>query len=240
MVLDLKGLPTNTPDDHSQSSLSGLPYEDRLAVEKALQELHHALLSKKVENICSAYQGLRKGIHGMPIKSAFQLIDSVAGSAAGPAIVAAFARRPCFMCTSGTVPCDPCGGSGRTPAGQPCPHCDSFGIMPCGFCRGTAWADRETIPPELARAVLQRQVAALREETARLDKKTGRIEPSMFAGMPRDQRHQLALGLMKLHARLGELRAMPHLLSEQILTDFEAAMVHLDKLLSALAGAEAE
>lgn len=171
----------------------------------ALAELVHAVQRRKVESICGAYQQLRQAANGMRVKDLFAVVDNALKGPSEDIVVSAYSHRHCFMCTDGTNPCDQCEGTGYIEEGRCCPHCDGAGVVPCAFCNGTAWADRETIPHELAKAVLQRQRSHVRAEIQRVAKTFSGLSPEAISQFS-PQKRRAAMGrLLRLQARLESL-----------------------------------
>ena len=82
---------------------------------------------------------------------------------------------------------------------------EGLGVVECSFCRGTGWAERSSIPPEIAPAVLNRQFhhvkALLRRVVGALSGFTvaqiGRLKP--------DKRRAVVARLMQLEWRIEDL-----------------------------------
>jgi len=171
----------------------------------ALAELVHAIRHRKVESICGAYQQLRQATNGMRVKDLFATVDKALKGPSEDIVVSAYSHRHCFMCADGTNPCDQCEGTGYIEEGRLCPQCDGAGVAPCAFCNGTAWADRETIPQELAKAVLQRQLSHVRTEIQRVAKTFSKLSPKVISQLPPRKRRAAMGRLLRLQARLESL-----------------------------------
>jgi len=184
---------THTPDIGSEK------------LKKAVAKLRKAAAEQKAEVVCVAYQAMRSAANGMKIKEMFDLADESLGIQALDLIVSAYARRECFMCSCGTVRCNQCNGAGRIEQGRLCPHCDGSGAMVCGFCRGTAWADRDTIPPELKRAVIKQQLGYVRHDLQRLIKALAGLTVQKIRTLPAEKRRAVSEWLRQLQARLADL-----------------------------------
>ncbi len=120
----------------------------------ALEELAHAAAKKHAEPICTAYSRLRHASRGMHVREMFKRADEALGQSSRDLIVTAYSHRHCFMCKGGIVACRSCRGSGQVEKGRKCLSCDGLGLTMCDFCRGTGWADRDSLPREIRPAVL--------------------------------------------------------------------------------------
>jgi hypothetical protein len=182
------------------------------ALDKALAELGEAIAHGRAQHVCSALQALRAAARQTPLDELFDLADRALGVSTRPAVVAAYSRRGCFMCTDGSLPCDQCDGTGQAEQGRDCPHCDGTGTTLCGFCNGTSWADRETVPTKLRQAVLDRQLQHVRRQLRKLNETLPQTGMDECRQWTREQRRQLLGWLRRLQARardLGETEA-PH------------------------------
>ncbi|MHC4982770.1 MAG: DnaJ-like cysteine-rich domain-containing protein [Planctomycetota bacterium] len=169
----------------------------------ALADLKHAAGQKHVEPICTAYQALRVAAKGMAVGDVIAAVNNSLGADGMAMIVSAYSHRECFMCSGGQAKCEQCKATGSLEQDRPCPNCDGKGLLLCGFCRGTGWADRETIPSELKTVVLERQLSHVRRQTAQLAHRLPEISPEKLEAMPPKQRNQILQWLMRLQARLS-------------------------------------
>ena len=170
-----------------------------------LAELRRAANNRNVEQICAAHLALRRAAAGVNRREAFALADAVLGQSAMNLIVSAYSHRHCFMCDGGSVPCEQCDAGGRLANGRTCPGCEGLGLLECGFCSGTGWADRDTTPPEIATAVMSRQLDHVRTALDRTVKALGGFTIGKIRSLPLDKRRAMVARLMQLHSRLGEL-----------------------------------
>jgi len=174
-------------------------------LKEALAELKLAVDERHVEPICSAYQGLRATARGMSVREVIAAIDEYVGANAMAAIISAYSHRECFMCRGGQATCDQCKGTGFVEPGRVCLSCDGKGVIVCGFCRGTGLADFDTVPSELKKAVLDRQLVHVRRELAQLKDRYPDLSTEKLLAMPDDQRRQMARWLIRLQARLSTM-----------------------------------
>jgi len=121
-------------------------------VARAIENFAVAARTRRIENICKAYQTLKSSINGMGIQQVLPLADKVLGQSAIALVVSAYAHERCFMCTNGSVPCENCSDE-DTDTQTGCLRCNSTGLAPCEFCNGTGWVGDDVIPHELHRAV---------------------------------------------------------------------------------------
>ncbi|MCK4600857.1 MAG: hypothetical protein KAU28_00225, partial [Phycisphaerae bacterium] len=171
----------------------------------ALQKLGRAAAKKKAESICSSYQKLRDAAKGVKVEKLFELIDKALGKSVMDLIISSYSHRHCFMCSNGTAQCETCEASGLIEQSRRCPNCNGLGIIACGFCRGTGWADRETIPPELKAAVLQRQSLHVRHELQRLVKSCTGITSKNAGKLSDKTRGALISWFIRLEGRISNL-----------------------------------
>ncbi|MBL7219858.1 MAG: hypothetical protein ISS69_07085 [Phycisphaerae bacterium] len=121
-------------------------------VASAIKTFAAAAKTRRIENICSAYQTLKSSVNGLGMDQILPLADSVLGQSTIALIVSAYSHERCFMCINGAVPCEACSEEDAETRSQ-CPHCNSTGMVPCEFCDGTGWVGNDVIPRELHRAV---------------------------------------------------------------------------------------
>ena len=172
---------------------------------KAMDHFRAAAFERKPEGICAAYQALRNVADGMRIGELLRLVGEATRQDAPTLIVSAYSHRQCFMCDRGTVSCDHCGGSGELAVGRPCPRCDGIGLSACGFCGGTGWADRNSIPPEIISAVLARQLTRTRRDLRHLVQRAGRLTPKGLRLLDTAHKKDMGAWMMRLQARLLDL-----------------------------------
>ena len=175
------------------------------AVRAAMGELGEAVAEKHIQPICIAYQQLRAAARQVSLEEMFRLADRTLGLSTRDIVVSAYARRGCFLCTDGTIPCDQCEGTGRVLDDRECPNCDGAGFTSCGFCNGTSWADRDTTPGELRSAVARQQLRRVRKHLQRLHEKMPEARNGAIRRLDTAQRASLRTWLMCLQARLRDL-----------------------------------
>ena len=204
------------------------------AMQEALAELGEAIANGHAQHICSAYQVFRAVTRAMASAELFALADRTLGVATREAVVSAYSRRGCFMCTDGTLPCDQCEGTGEVEDGRDCPHCEGRGCGPCGFCNGTSWADRDTIPQDLRDDVVRRQLRHVRSQLRKLNEELPQTGIEAIRHFSRPQRQQLTGWLRRLQARaqdLAEAGAQPNgSLKSYLLDQAEKIEACLEKL----------
>ena len=188
------------------SAVNSNTAKDQLA--RALTELGRAIANgRHSETVCAGYQGLRAaaGHMHMSAEELFRIADRALGLSTKEEVVTAHARRWCFMCAKGTVPCDSCGGLGRTADEGKCAACNGMGVNLCSFCNGTGWADRQTIPAEIKKEVLQKQLRAVKEGLKVLKEKEKYFTPEAVAALNEPARRRISAWLMRLQVRLRDL-----------------------------------
>lgn len=208
---------------------------DEAAMQKALSDLKIAVDSRKIEAICGAYQALRRQGPSLKVKDLFTLIESALGPDARNIIVSAYSRRACFMCKEGLNLCQYCDGSGHAVSGRGCPNCDGLGMAPCTFCRGTAWAQQESTPHEVRRAVREKQFLHVRQEAQRLAREKPPITSERIAHLETGQRVKLGRWLIKVQARLMELHADQEVLPDSEREQLAKWIAEVDPLVESLA-----
>lgn len=174
-------------------------------VASAIQELESVAKTKRADPICSAYQNLRNTARGMKVSKVFELINQALGQSGADIIASAYSHRHCFMCADGTARCETCSGTGLLEEDRRCPNCEGLGAIPCGFCQGTGWADRDTVPQELRIAVIKRQSAHLHGELQRLAKAFSGITKQNLAGVSEKVRTELIHWMIRLENRISDL-----------------------------------
>jgi hypothetical protein len=202
-------------------------------VVEAMANLRSAVEAKKVEPICSAYETLRSIAHGMGHKGVVALADRALGVPSVNVIVSAYSHRHCFMCSGGTVPCDICNGAGRIAENRSCPHCEGFAVAACSFCRGTGWADRQSVPSELRAAVLDRQRAHVNRELQQLDTTLLEAQRRPPSQLDASARNSIIAAIFEVQARLGELSEAGVFSGPEKQAKLQALTEKLDKRLQA-------
>ena len=202
----------------------------------ALQKLCEAAREKDVESICAAYQHLRMAARKMQVGKMLQLAEqALASHGAGIAmVVSAFSHRHCFMCNGGILPCQACEASGLVEEHRHCIQCDGLGLISCDFCRGTGWADRQAIPRELLRAVVDRQLLHTRDELVRVSQQLARLKGPAMRQLSEKQRRGLAAWLMRVQARLTDLANNEEIRDDAKLARLAALAANIDKTLELL------
>ncbi len=171
---------------------------------RALAALNSAVQGRKISPICSSYEALR-AVKDANESQAIHFVQKHLGEMAGDAIVYAYSHRRCFMCEHGILPCDMCGTLAQH--GAHCSQCDRLRVIPCGFCGGTSWADRETVPVELTSLVLRQQLDHTLDDLKRFETKAPALTREGISQLPHRGRKELALWLIRLSARLRDLAA---------------------------------
>ena len=121
-------------------------------VAKAIETFAAAAHTRRIENICKAYETLKSSVNGLSIQHVLPLADKIIGQSTLVLVVSAYSHEKCFMCENGSVPCETC-SEDDTDSQARCSHCNSTGYAPCEFCAGTGWVGNDVIPRELHRAV---------------------------------------------------------------------------------------
>lgn len=170
-----------------------------------LVHLRKAAKDKKVERICAAYLALRRAAAGVNRREISALADTILGQPSMDLVVSAYSHRRCFMCSGGTVSCGQCGRNGTLADGKTCPDCEGLGLVVCSFCGGTGWAERSTIPPEIAPAVLDRQFRHVKTVLRCTIGALAGFTIGRIRSLPRRKRAAVVARLMQLQWRLGEL-----------------------------------
>ena len=183
---------SNPEGDNGSSRL-----KEALAVMKLAAEERH------VEPICTAYQAMRAAAKGTSVGEMIATINGSLGPDGMVLIISAYSHRQCFMCSSGQAVCDQCNGTGLVDQKRACPNCDGTGFIVCGFCRGTGWADRDTIPAELRRVVLERQLSHVRAELQQLKSRFPDLSTEKIKAVADKERRRTVRWLTRLQARLS-------------------------------------
>jgi hypothetical protein len=201
---------------------------------KALLAFREAVQSKKVEPICTTYRALREVASGMKLKDLVQLADQATGLSTLNVVVSAFSHLHCFMCNDGALICDQCEGTGKLDREPQCPQCDGFGVVPCNFCRGGGLADRSVIPPELRKAVLERQLAHVRRDLKHLAETQADLAVVKINAQPQPQRRATIAWLLRLHARITDLARFTEIVDPEERARLSSAALKIAKHLEAL------
>jgi hypothetical protein len=176
-------------------------------VQSAMAELRAALHGRKIDPICAAYGQLRQAASTLSASQLCKMIGEVLGPQAMTTIISAYSHMQCFMCSDGSVPCETCHGTGELSPGRKCPNCDGLATMPCAFCRGTNWADRESIPGEILAVVSRRQREHVQRELPVLAKIVADLTPQKADATPIQKRREIARWLSRIWARLTAVAA---------------------------------
>ena len=142
--------PSEQPE-HSPENIDGLG-QVPAPVAKAIETFTTAAKTRRIENICNAYQTLKSSVDGLGIEKVLPLADKMLGQSAIALVVSAYSHEKCFMCINGSVDCENC-SEDDTDVLTGCLRCNSTGLTPCEFCEGTGWVGDDVIPRELHRAV---------------------------------------------------------------------------------------
>ncbi|MCE5328113.1 MAG: hypothetical protein LLG01_17030 [Planctomycetaceae bacterium] len=170
----------------------------------ALNELRDALDQKQVQLICAAYEACRRAASRTGVADVMEAAQAAIEQPVRPLIVSAYSHRHCFMCNRGTRLCERCHGTGLDGQDQ-CPNCEGLGLLECGFCGATGWADRAPNPPEIFAEVLHRQYKHMKESLEKTDAELKGVSPTGMASMPRDGRLKLVASVLRLQARIQDL-----------------------------------
>jgi len=206
MRIDTQG-PTETPDDDTappNADHNASPHPRGGPVADALEELRAAVLTRHVDPICNAYEALRQAAPDLVGRQLLALASERLNVPVAKLVIAAYSHKDCYMCNDGSVVCDSCEGAGRHGT-HPCTLCDGLGLMACEFCGGTGWADRASLPEELAPAVAKRQLAHVLRDLKDLRQIIATLSPDEIENMRGDRRGALAGRLFRTQARLGEI-----------------------------------
>lgn len=174
-------------------------------IDKALAEFAAAAAERQVEAICAAYQHLRKVAGAAGQARLFAMASKAIGASAEEMVVSAYARRPCFMCKDGMTPCEQCDGKGTTLDNERCPLCDGLGDVGCPFCRGSAWAERGTVPPDILQQVLRAQLDNIKRDVTGLPKLLSALRTHKDEVGPQTARREIVGSLARLGARITDL-----------------------------------
>ena len=175
------------------------------SIKKTLNDLAHAINNKQVEPICVAFQELRQASGQIPFAEMMSMAKKYIGKPLQPMIVSSYSRRPCFMCNKGVAVCIKCDGTGKRMDDSFCKSCKGLGLTACGFCRGTGWAERETIPPELLKAVLKNQLEHLEKDVGKLREKLGTGNSDELKELSKKPKRKLKTWLIRINARIMDL-----------------------------------
>ncbi len=233
-------VPADTLDPEESSAVNGQPRnalehaDGPKRLESALASLREAVRRKKVDPICAAYQKLRTRAGSLGVRDPASLVRKALGPMCEKVIVSAFSHRHCLMCDGGTVSCRPCRAKGALEDDRICPGCNGLGISSCDFCRGTGWADRDTIPPELRSPVLHRQLMHVRSELKPLAAVLAKLKPANIQALTPDRRRILAARLMRDQARLTDLADIDGLADAEESVRFASVAANIEHVLTFL------
>ena len=196
---------TDTEQSSDKTATDTPAAAEASGLQQALAELREAVARKRVEPICAAYRAVRKAAKTMKAGMLFSMLAEAVDPQIMNLIVSAYSHRDCFMCRQGVTACTQCEGSGEIEADRSCPACGGLGLSACAFCTGTGWADRQTIPKELRKLVLQRQWTHVRRDLELLDKTFAVDAAAKVRGFDPKQRRSTIAWLIRLQARLADL-----------------------------------
>jgi hypothetical protein len=172
----------------------------------AMTQFLSAAATGQCHAICTSWHQLRSAAKGMRLGQILQLAEPKASAARlGELLLGAHAQLGCYMCKSGIVTCETCSGRGVNEDGRKCTGCDGRGLAPCGFCRGTGWADMDLIPQELRQPVVQRRYQQVKSDLKRLGELCAKIDPASLARMAAPARQAFAKTLLHVHSRCVQL-----------------------------------
>lgn len=144
-------------------------------MKKAVESFASAAESRRIENICKAYETLKASANGLGIHNVIPLADKLIGKSALSLVVSAYSHEKCFMCQGGSIPCEACGDDDSGTRTE-CSHCNSTGLAPCEFCEGTGWVGNDVIPHELLKAVWRHRL----KSTHKVLEKYARLYDKVF------------------------------------------------------------
>ncbi|MBS3733990.1 MAG: hypothetical protein KGY99_03590 [Phycisphaerae bacterium] len=171
----------------------------------AMERLRQTLSGDGGEETARAYQALRRAGNGMNVGELVAAVRAALGPEGLTTVIDAHAHLACYMCTAGVVVCHQCQGRGEIEQGRSCAHCDGLGVIRCGFCGGTGWADRASHPAELREAIVLQQAAHVRKTVGKLVEVLGSLTRAKARALPARQRVQLVARLLHTQARLADL-----------------------------------
>lgn len=235
MRIDTQG-PAETPDDDMIPPNAGQnadPHPRGGPIDDALEDLRASALTRHIEPICNAYAALRQAAPDLVGRELLALAEERLKMPVAKLVIAAYSHKECYMCDEGTVVCESCEGAGQHGAGRPCTLCDGLGLTVCGFCGGTGWADKASVPAELAPAVARRQLARVMTDLKDLQQITAALDNDEIEQMGPDRRGALGGRLFRMHARLGEI-ARCGVCDEQQVAYITNLATRLSSLLDAL------
>ncbi|MCP4377588.1 MAG: hypothetical protein GY794_15600 [bacterium] len=186
----------------SSGNAVGIPPQ----VTSAIQAFTAAAKTRRIENICEAYQKLKSSANGLRIEHILPLADKVLGQSAVAIVASAYSHERCFMCIEGSVPCEFCKNEDAETRAH-CQRCHSTGMTTCGFCEGTGWVGNDVIPRELLRAVWTSRLKHTHNVLEKYAKTyTRKVLESLSKRPPGDaQRHKALLATTRLAAKLHAL-----------------------------------
>ena len=92
-------------------------------VVKAVETFAAAAHTRRIENICKAYEALKSSVNGLGIQYVLPLADKIIGQSTVALVVSAYSHEKCFMCANGSVPCESCSEDDADPQAK-CTHCN--------------------------------------------------------------------------------------------------------------------
>lgn len=170
----------------------------------ALAAFVQAAKRGRSEAICSSYMALRDARGQLTFRDVLAATDQAVHANSGSLIVAAFARRRCFMCGDGTHPCETCEGTGMVGRFR-CPHCEGLGVEACPFCLGSGWHAWEDMPAEIRDHACQHRRQRIDKDLDRLAAIPADKAISSARKATHEKRQQLASSLMRLQGKLTVL-----------------------------------
>ena len=203
----VKIVPSSGSGQHERSPDSdGGPEQVPVTVVKAIETFAAAARTRRIANICNAYETLRSSANGLRIERILPLADKVLGQSAIALVVSAYSHERCFMCTNGSVPCEACSDE-DTATKTRCTRCNSTRLTPCEFCEGTGWVGDDVIPRELRRAVWSSRLKHTRNV---LERYSRAYTPEALQALSRqpagdDRRHQAIVETIRLAAKIHAL-----------------------------------
>jgi len=180
-------------------------------VVRAIQTFAEAAKTRRVENICQAYQSLKSSADGLGINKVLTLADEFLGHSAILLVISAYSHERCFMCDHGVLPCEMCGEGEQVDDDRECLRCNSTGLSPCEFCEGTGWVGNDVIPKELLRAVWK---SRLKHTQHVLEEYARKYTPKILSELAKrnindEQRREAITQTIRLAAKLRALSNSP-------------------------------
>jgi hypothetical protein len=175
-------------------------------VTSAIEAFASAAKTRRIADICEAYQRLKASVNGLRIEQILPLADRALGQSALAMVASAYSHERCFMCTEGSVPCDSCSNEDAETRAH-CQRCHATGMTTCGFCGGTGWVGNDVIPHELSHAVWTSRLKHTHGVLERYAKTYTRkvIESLSRRPLGDDQRRKALLATSRLASKLHAL-----------------------------------